>query len=311
MMLRLAVCVAGVLLLNIAGSLCQLDVCGQAPLKPKIVGGQDAVEGSWPWQASINYASTEGLICGGSLINKDWVLSAAQCFVSIPPSSIKIYLGRHRRIGENPNEISRNVIQIINHPKYDPDTHDNDIALVKLSSSVTFNDYISPICLAAAGSTFAEDTESWVTGWGTLSSEGNNFATILQEVMIPVVSKKACNSAYANSITDNMLCAGLTEGGKDSCKGDGGGPMVHNNGSHWFQSGIASFGIGCALPTFPGVYTKVSEYQDWISSQIRSNLPGFVEFKNSGFRSSTSLPLFCLSLTFSTVPIIFSQYPFC
>ncbi|KAI2647021.1 Clotting factor B [Labeo rohita] len=103
------------------------------------------------------------------------------------------------------------------------------------------------------------------------------------------------------------MCAGTTEGGKGACQGDGGGPMVVKD-SRWIQSGITIFGANCTAPKYPGGYTRVSQYQDWISSVIGSDLPGFVKFQSSGFRSSTSLPLFCLSLTFSILPLIFSLF---
>uniref|UniRef100_A0A671PBR2 Zgc:153968 n=1 Tax=Sinocyclocheilus anshuiensis TaxID=1608454 RepID=A0A671PBR2_9TELE len=247
------------------------SVCGRVPLNPKIVGGQNAVRGSWPWQASINYVPNEGLVCGGSLINKDWVLSAAQCFQDgiktdfyfdfyrLNASTTVIYLGRQWQIGTNPHQISRTVAQIIIHPKYNPDNFfENDIALVQLSSSVTFNDYIRPVCLAAAGSTFDAGTESWITGWGKLNYGGESNLTNNQ-------------NTCARIIPDNILCAGPAEGGKGSCQGDGGGPLVIN-GSQWIQSGISIFGVNCTAPKYPGGYTRVSHYQDWISSQIKSDL---------------------------------------
>ncbi|XP_051570703.1 trypsin-like [Myxocyprinus asiaticus] len=301
-------CVAGAILLNIAGSLCQLDVCGQAPLNTRIVGGQAASEGSWPWQVSIQSSTYGGHFCGGSLINKDWVLSAAHCFQSVSKFTITIYLGRQSQSGSNPNEMSRSVSKIINHPDYNNPKDDNDIALLQLSSSVTFSDYIKPVCLAAAGSLLATGTSSWVTGWGTLNSGDTQLPDILQEVEIPIVSNSDCNNAYGGVITNNMICAGLlNQGGKDSCQGDSGGPMVNKNSSLWIQSGIVSFGSGCADPKFPGVYARVSQYQDWINSQITSNQPGFVKFISSGSsRGSPNL----LSLTFTIIPLIFSVYLF-
>uniref|UniRef100_A0A672RVV6 Peptidase S1 domain-containing protein n=1 Tax=Sinocyclocheilus grahami TaxID=75366 RepID=A0A672RVV6_SINGR len=101
--------------------------------------------------------------CGGTLITKDWVLSAAH-FV--------IYFGRLSQSGSNPNETNRTVSRIINHPKYGSPPYDNDIALIQLSSSVNFSEYIRSVCLAAAGSVFGGGTESWVTGWGRLQQEG-------------------------------------------------------------------------------------------------------------------------------------------
>ncbi|XP_048029653.1 serine protease 27-like [Megalobrama amblycephala] len=153
------------------GSLSQLDVCGRAPLNNKIVGGEDATAGSWPWQVSIHVIGF-GHNCGGTLITKDWVLSAAHCFQKIDVSKVVMYFGRMRQSGSNPNETSRTARQIITHPNYNSDTIDNDIALVQLSSSVNFTDYIKPVCLAAAGSVFSAGTESWATGWGRLQTDG-------------------------------------------------------------------------------------------------------------------------------------------
>ncbi|XP_058645485.1 tryptase-like [Onychostoma macrolepis] len=304
-----ALSVAGTILLNIAGSLCQLDVCGQAPLNNKIVGGEAAKAGSWPWQASLRITVDGGqILCGGSLINKDWVLSAAHCFQG-SLGTIRIYLGRQRQSGSNPNEALRTARTVINHPTYNNPRHDNDITLLQLSSSVTFTDYIRPVCLAAAGSKFAAGTDSWVTGWGTLQSGGVS-PNILQEVKIPVVSNSDCDDAYNFlKITSNMICAGLlNEGGKDSCQGDSGGPLVTRNGSLWVQSGVVSFGNKCADPKYPGVYARVSQYQDWITANIGSNPPGFVEFNNNGFRISPNLLLVSVSLTSSIIPFICSIY---
>uniref|UniRef100_A0A9J7XVQ1 Peptidase S1 domain-containing protein n=2 Tax=Cyprinus carpio TaxID=7962 RepID=A0A9J7XVQ1_CYPCA len=301
-------CVAGVILLNIAGSLCQLTVCGQAPLNnKKIVGGQNAREGAWPWQASIHSIIPRKYICGGSLINTQWVLSAAHCFKSYSGGNIRIYLGRHRQSGLNLNEASRTVMRLIIHHDYDKDSKNNDIALLQLSSTVTFSDYIKPVCLASASSEFDAGTKSWVTGWGLLNFGGNETPNILQEVQIPVVSNSVCQSAHGSIITSNMLCAGLKEGGKDSCMRDSGGPLVIKKLSRWIQAGIVSFGRKCALPNFPGVYTRVSKYQGWINSHIISDQPGFV---SRSIRGSPNLLLFSLSLTVSSIPLIFSLYLF-
>ncbi|XP_051741852.1 trypsin I-P1-like isoform X7 [Ctenopharyngodon idella] len=306
-----ALSVVGTILLSIAGSLCQLDVCGRAPLNVRIVGGEDATAGAWPWQVRIH---VHDYLCGGTLINKDWVLSAAHCFEqssSVSDPNIVMYFGRLNQSGSNPHEIIRTASRIIRHSNYNNQPNNNDIALVQLNSSVPFSDYIRPVCLAAAGSVFSSGTESWVTGWGTLQS-GGQLPDTLQEVMIPIVSNSDCDNAYGRFITGNMICAGLlNEGGKDSCQGDSGGPMVSKKDSLWIQSGIVSFGKGCALPKYPGVYTRVSQYQNWINSYMGSNPPGFVEYNptsNSNFRSVPNLILFSLSLTFSILPFTFSLF---
>uniref|UniRef100_A0A4W6G5F3 Peptidase S1 domain-containing protein n=1 Tax=Lates calcarifer TaxID=8187 RepID=A0A4W6G5F3_LATCA len=255
-------------------------VCGITPLNPRIVGGEDAPPGSWPWQVSLQRFG--GHVCGGSLVNREWVISAAHCFFST--SGWQISLGRQNLQGNNPNEVSRTVARIILHPNYDSITNNNDIALLKLSSPVTFTDYIRPVCLAAGGSVFNNGTDSWVTGWGAVK-EGVSlpFPETLQEVEVPVLGNRQCNCLNGvGTVTDNMICAGVLAGGKDSCQGDSGGPMVSKQGSVWVQSGIVSFGFGCARPNLPGVYSRVSRYQSWINSFISSDKPGFVQFTSSG-----------------------------
>ncbi|XP_078147060.1 uncharacterized protein LOC139919094 [Centroberyx gerrardi] len=281
-------CVLALVSLLVGESHSQLDVCGTTPLNNRIVGGEDAPAGSWPWQVSLQIFG--GHVCGGSLINREWVLSAAHCFFSSDTGGWNIVLGRQNQEGKNPNEESRTVAEIVLHPFYDSDTSDNDIALLRLSSPVKFTDYIRPVCLAASGSVFNNGTDSWVTGWGRIQ-EGVPLPSpqALQEVEVPVLGNRQCNCLNGvGTITDNMICAGVLAGGKDSCQGDSGGPMVNQQDSVWVQSGVVSFGFGCARPNLPGVYSRVSRYQSWINSHISTDKPGFVQFTSSGLDADSS-----------------------
>ncbi|XP_070786281.1 serine protease 27-like [Enoplosus armatus] len=278
------------IVLSSRGSQSQLPVCGLASKNTRIVGGQHASPGSWPWQASINTGSRQ--ICAGSLITDQWVLTAAHCIEEY--LKIVVYLGRHSQSGSDLNEVSRGLDQITCHPSFNFLTNDNDICLLKLSAPVNFTDYIYPICLASGDSTFHTGVNSWVTGWGVPSD-------ILREVNVPIVGNNECKCTY-DGLTENMICAGLRAGGKDACQGDSGGPLVSKNGSLWVQSGIVSFGEGCAEPMRPGGYTRVSEYQEWISNVTGSSKPGFVTFTSSGADSDSNFTCPTVPPTTTTTP---------
>uniref|UniRef100_A0A672FHM1 chymotrypsin n=1 Tax=Salarias fasciatus TaxID=181472 RepID=A0A672FHM1_SALFA len=179
-----------------------------------------APEGNWPWQVSLNRFGVQ--FCGGSLINEEWVLSAAHCFQGLTTARLTAHLGRQSRSGPNPNEQSRSVSQIVSHPNYSSVSQDNDIALLRLSSPATFTSSIVPVCLAAPGSAAHTGVNAWVTGWGLTSENGGSHAprlTPAMEVEVPVVGNRQCNCILGvGRITDNMLCAGLTEGGRDACQ---------------------------------------------------------------------------------------------
>ncbi|KAM7377040.1 hypothetical protein PAMA_013701 [Pampus argenteus] len=283
----------------------QQPVCGVALLNTRIVGGQDASPGSWPWQASLTSFGSH--FCGGFLINNQWVLTAAHCISANDLATTEVYLGRHNQDKPNADEVVRKLERIEVHPDYDTLTVQNDICLLKLASPVDFTNSIQPICLASANSTFYAGTSSWVTGWGTTDeSDSLSTSSTLQEVNVPIVGNNECSCNPIYTVTENTICAGLREGGKDACQGDSGGPLVTRKGSVWVQSGIVSFGEGCGRPGSPGAYTRVSQYQEWISELTGKNTPGFVTFNSPGvdtdlnFTCPTSPPTIIDSTTTTT-----------
>ncbi|MEM7801283.1 MAG: serine protease [Chloroflexota bacterium] len=235
---------------------------------PRIVGGQDADQGEYPYQVLV---LPSGSLCGGALIDAEWVLTAAHCLFSgstqLSPSDVNVKLGDHNIYSTDGTEQSISVSQVIPHPNYDPNTTDNDIALLKLSSPANLiTGQVEVISLNQSG-TLADGTLATVTGWGT-TSEGGSIASILQEVNVPLVSNATCNNSYG-SITDNMLCAGYAAGGKDACQGDSGGPLVVPDGNGGFvHAGVVSFGNGCARANYYGVYARTSRYIEWIGQYV-------------------------------------------
>uniref|UniRef100_A0A7N8Y2Z0 Zgc:123217 n=1 Tax=Mastacembelus armatus TaxID=205130 RepID=A0A7N8Y2Z0_9TELE len=263
--------------------------CGVAPLKTRIVGGANATAGSWPWQVSIHFTGTH--ICGGTLINNQWVLTAAHCIDSTTLTNWTLYFGRVIQNGTNLHEVNHNLSKIVVHPNYNNSLYNNDIALMKLSSPITFTDYIRPVCLASNSSQLYNSTPCWATGWGQLTAKQTLPPTQpLQEVQIPVIGNKQCSCDYLSvevaNITSNMMCAG--QAGKGVCMGDSGGPLQCKQGSVWIQAGVVSFGVPCATGSFPEVYTRISEYQTWITGQVAESNVSFVTFTSNGTNQDSS-----------------------
>ncbi|XP_068943149.1 trypsin-like [Petaurus breviceps papuanus] len=224
----------------------------------KIVGGYTCTAYSLPYQVSLNSGSH---FCGGSLINSQWVVSAAHCY----KSRIQVRLGEHNINAVEGKEQFIDSSKVIRHPKYSSGTMDNDIMLIKLKTPATINSQVATISLPK--SCAATGASCLISGWGNTASSGANYPELLQCLNAPVLSDSSCRNAYPGQITSNMICVGYLEGGKDSCQGDSGGPVVCNK----VLQGIVSWGYGCAQKGKPGVYTKVCNYVDWIKETIASN----------------------------------------
>ncbi|MBL8776515.1 MAG: trypsin-like serine protease [Acidimicrobiales bacterium] len=229
---------------------------------PEIVGGvpvEDAAD--FPYQVALVSRGVanpfQAQFCGGSLISPDTVLTAAHCVDGEVAGDLAVRTG----IVDLVDDIGHraNVRQIRMHPGYDADTSDNDIAVLQLATTLPE----TPVALAQPSQSglWPADTLATITGWGDLTGD-QNFPTDLHVAQVPVVSDSACNAAYSGSIiVAHMMCAGdLEVGGVDTCQGDSGGPIVVDNGGSPLQIGVTSFGEGCALADFPGVYAQVDAY---------------------------------------------------
>ncbi|XP_031455860.1 transmembrane protease serine 6 [Phasianus colchicus] len=242
--------------------------CGlQAPLS-RIIGGANSVEGEWPWQASLQVRGRH--ICGGTLIADRWVVSAAHCFQDerlASPSVWTIYLGKYFQNTTSHTEVSFKVIRLFLHPYYEEDSHDYDVALLQLDHPVIISPFIQPICLPATSHLFEPGLHCWITGWGALK-EGGHISNILQKVDVQIIQQDICSEAYHYMISPRMLCAGY-KGKKDACQGDSGGPLACEEPSgRWFLAGLVSWGMGCGLPNYYGVYTRITQVLGWINQTM-------------------------------------------
>nr|XP_028560391.1 serine protease 27-like [Podarcis muralis] len=259
-------------------------VCGRPITLNRNVGGEDSVEGEWPWQVSVKKMGKH--ICGGALITHDWIVTAAHCF---PPegdlSQYSVLLGANKLENSWPHKQSIGVGDIIRNPRYAGEATSGDIALVRLIFPVRFTNYISPICVPAPNVDFPAGMMCWVTGWGDIS-EGQDLPSPkkLQKLQVPIIDLQTCRRLYSidmgpnlpqKPIQDDMMCAGYAEGMKDTCKGDSGGPLMCKINQEWLLAGIVSWGEGCAEKNRPGVYIRLTAYHDWIH-RIIPNLE-FVE----------------------------------
>lgn len=241
----------------------------------RIVGGDEAGFGSFPWQAYIRIGSSR---CGGSLVSRRHVVTAGHCVARARAAQIRVTLGDYvlNSDAEPLPAYTFGVRDVRVHPlfRFTPQADRYDVAVLRLDRPAAPQPHIAPICLPARGEP-ALGRIGWAAGWGALQPGSRLRPKTLQAVDVPVIDSRQCERWHkANGINvviyEEMLCAGYRGGGKDSCQGDSGGPLMTEKAGRWYLIGIVSAGYSCAQRGQPGIYHRVAHTVDWISYIINS-----------------------------------------
>ncbi|XP_067847685.1 complement factor I [Heptranchias perlo] len=235
----------------------------------RLVGGTEALQGEFPWQIAVYEDSY--LNCGGIFIGGCWVLTAAHCVRPYRLSSYLVRIAKYDKRNISDHEEILPVEKIIVHDDYNPKTYQNDIALIKVvhvfkdKKCIPLSDDVQPVCVPWSDYLFRPNKTCIVSGWGR--SEGNAKVRVLRWAELDIIGN--CSAIYKSDFFEGMACAGKIDGTVDSCKGDSGGPLVcsdeRNEAYVW---GVVSWGKQCGTAEFPGVYTEVSHYFEWLSNNV-------------------------------------------
>nr|XP_049692556.1 trypsin, alkaline A-like [Helicoverpa armigera] len=245
--------------------LASLVAAAAVPTSQRIVGGSATNIRQYPSAVALLYAPNIIFAykqeCGGTLLNRRSILTAAHCPYLDPPSRWRVHVG-----SSHPTYYgtSYGFIRFIYHPNFNVNTRDSDIAILRTASNVEMSALAQPAGIAGANYNLGDNQVVWAVGWGRTQPNNAVGSSQLQHVQIWTINQAICRQRYAaasRTITDNMLCAGVLDvGGRGQCNGDYGGPLYHNN----VVVGISSFGIGCDHPVYPGVNVRVSRFTQWI-----------------------------------------------
>jgi trypsin len=254
------------------------DLEGQA--QQELIGGFEATPGEFPWQVQLSIPGSPHW-CSGSVIERQWILTAAHCAAGLSAGDFTVRAGLHRRSAPDGNVQTRRVAQILVHPAYNAALHDNDVALLQLATPVTFTPRIQPVPIRTSGELVVGP--GIASGWGQTSSSGAGApADALRKAVLPLVTADACNAAgtLPFEVRPSMLCAGDAVGQRAICHGDEGGSLVVplvGGGSELI--GVASWGAA-SCNTF-SVFTHALKFNNFVRAAIgAAPIPGDVN--NSG-----------------------------
>ncbi|XP_010607816.1 chymotrypsinogen B [Fukomys damarensis] len=247
--------------------------CGSPAIPPvlsglaRIIHGEDAVPGSWPWQVSLQ-DETGFHFCGGSLICPYWVVTAAHCQVR---TSDVVVAGEYDLASGEEDVQVLEIAEVFPNPDFSFENASGDIALIRLATPAQLTLTVSPVCLPCACGDFGPGTLCVTTGWGLSSFDSRETPSKLQQAVLPLVSTEECKNYLSDyfTITDQMICAGGS--GVSSCLGDSGGPLVCQKDGAWTLVGIVSGGSGTCDTSTPGVYARVTALVSWVREILEAN----------------------------------------
>ncbi|KAJ8732027.1 hypothetical protein PYW08_014757 [Mythimna loreyi] len=225
----------------------------------RIIGGRPAPPGKWPWQVAVLNRYKEAF-CGGTLVSLRWVVTAAHCV----RKRLYVRLGEHDLLLKNRGELEMRVLEAVIHPRYDPDTVVNDVAMLRLPGPARPDLGHGVACLPAPHQTLPPHTSCVILGWGKKRPTDVHGTRVLHEAQVSTIQQGVCRRSYWQyAITDDMVCAG--RGRRDSCAGDSGGPLLcRDRTMRYFLQGITSFGDGCGKRGKYGIYTRTAGYVSWM-----------------------------------------------
>jgi len=229
----------------------------------RIIGGTVASPHEFPFMLSLQYFGSH--VCGAAIIRANAVVTSGHCADIGPASSLTVKAGKHHIHEIESTEQTRQIASIHIHPDF-PGTNGfaNDIAVLKTTTNFVFTAAVAPVPLAPTQHVAIGNAA--ILGWGVTEEGSGSYPDLLQKGEVPIVSDADCRAAYGPAqIDDNMICAGLAQGGVDSCTADAGGPLTATDRGFRYLAGVTSFGFGCAKPGYPGVYSEIAFHNEFIN----------------------------------------------